>query len=371
MSKYEILLNILDHIREEGNKAGYVSYFPDAPSIDDLNQARARAYVHLFLKVSFGLLDFIEREKQITDGSDDGGIDGYFIDTDKKLIYFLQSKFRTTEANFENKRISLEEIGAMDIGRVTSGETSDDSGRPYNGKVQGLIRSIARIEDISRYKYIIILIANLGDVRRDVLHKLTDGFPVEVYDSDRCYNDLLFPVVTGTYFNREDLNILLDLSNKNAGTKISYEVSTNAAPCEITVLFVPTLEIAKTMFRYRNSILKFNPRSYLELQGAGVNSAIRGTMLASQSNEFALLNNGITMLSDETYINEKIGKRNKAQLSLKNPQIINGGQTAYTLSRLYEEHSVDLATVFENKEVLVKVITLIESDAAPLTERSC
>ena len=156
------------------------------------------------------------------------------------------------------------------------------------------------------------MIANLGDVRRDVLHKLTDGFPVEVYDSDRCYNDLLFPMVTGTYFNREDLNILLDLSNKNAGTKISYEVDTTAAPCEITVLFVPTLEIAKTMFRYRNSILKFNPRSYLELQGAGVNNAIRGTMLASQSNEFALLNNGITMLSDETYINEKIGKRNKA-----------------------------------------------------------
>jgi hypothetical protein len=89
-------------------------------------------------------------------------------------------------------------------------------------------------------------------------------------------------------------------------------------------------------------------------------------MLAGQSNEFALLNNGITMLSDETYINERIGQRNKAQLSLKNPQIINGGQTAYTLSRLYEEFSADLTPAFADKEVLLKVITLIEGGSGRL-----
>lgn len=124
MTKYEILLRVLDHIREEGNKTGYTKYFPNPPSNDEINQARSRAYIHLFLKVSFGILDFVEREKYITDGTADGGIDGYFIDPDRKLIYFLQSKFRTTETNFENKRISFEEIVSMDIARITSGETA-------------------------------------------------------------------------------------------------------------------------------------------------------------------------------------------------------------------------------------------------------
>jgi len=301
MSKYDLLVRILDNVRREGNIAGYTRYFPDPPSDGELNQARSRAYIHLFLKVSFGLLDFVSREKYITDGSDDGGVDGYFVEPEQKLIYFLQSKFRITESNFENKKISLEEIASMDISRITSGETSDVTGKPYNAKIQELIRSIARIADISRYKYQVILIANVGQLPSDVIRKVADGFPIDVFDAERCYRELVFPVVTGTYFNREDLNILLDLSNKNAGTKISYEVSTNLSPCEITILFLPTLEIAKTMFLYRNSILKYNPRSYLELQGARVNAEIRNTMLAGQSNEFALLNNGITMLSDETY----------------------------------------------------------------------
>ncbi len=153
--------------------------------------------------------------------------------------------------------------------------------------------------------------------------------------------------------------IHLDLSNKNAGTKISYTVDTRFGECDITALFVPTLEIARTFHKYKNSILRYNPRSYLELEGDKVNQAIRNTILQQGKNEFALYNNGITMLSDETHLNERIGQRNKAQLNLTNPQIINGGQTAYTLSRIYEElGQVQAATVFEGKEVLLKIITV-------------
>lgn len=114
------------------------------------------------------------------------------------------------------------------------------------------------------------------------------------------------------------------------------------------------------MDRYKNSILKYNPRSYIELYGAKVNAAIRDTILSTRGNEFALLNNGITILSDETSINERIGPRNKAQLHLRNPQVINGGQTAYTLSMVYDE-CIANGTLehFDNKEGLVKVITLI------------
>src|SRR3989338_10820371 len=72
------------------------------------------------------------------------------------------------------------------------------------------------------------------------------------------------------------------------------------------------------------------------------------------------------MISDDTGINERIGQRNKAQLAVLNPQIINGGQTAYTLSRIYEEHSLKEAEkIFAHKEVLLKVITLIDDKQSP------
>jgi AIPR protein len=81
-------------------------------------------------------------------------------------------------------------------------------------------------------------------------------------------------------------------------------------------------------------------------------------LLRPHSNEFALMNNGITILSDETNLNERIGQHNKAQLRLLRPQIINGGQTAYTLSRILSEDKLGAESQFNGKEVLTKIITL-------------
>ncbi|MCA9906379.1 MAG: AIPR family protein, partial [Anaerolineae bacterium] len=79
----------------------------------------------------------------------------------------------------------------------------------------------------------------------------------------------------------------------------------------------------------------------------------------------SLFNNGITMLSDETNLNEKVGKKDRGQLHVKNPQIINGGQTAYTLSNIYEiakQKGENVEQLFADKEVMLKVITFTDVD---------
>ena len=364
-NKYNILVNILDKIRLEVKATApcHNTYIPDSADIDKINQARAKAYIHLFLKVSFGLLDFYEREHFVCDGTYDGGIDGYFINKENKTIYFIQSKFRITENNFESKKILLDEILVMDINRILGGDDTDEQGNKYNGKIQQLQREVNKIEDIARYSYKVIILANLEGWTDSKLRQLTGGFATEVFDYEKTYSKLIFPMISGTFFNASDLNINIDLSNKNAGSKISYTVLTKKGECEITVLFVPTIEIGKIMNKYKNSILKYNPRSYLDLDGKKVNTAITDTIINKETNEFALFNNGITMLSDETFINEKIGQKNKAQLIVKNPQIINGGQTSFTLSRIYQNHiDKDVEQVFQSKEVLLKVITLLDKN---------
>src|SRR6267154_1964636 len=98
MTKYETLVNIIDRIRAEAAATKRAAtYLPPVTETEAINQARSRAFIHLYLKVSFGLLDFNEREHFITDGSYDGGIDGYFVSRDNKLIYLIQSKFRANE----------------------------------------------------------------------------------------------------------------------------------------------------------------------------------------------------------------------------------------------------------------------------------
>lgn len=370
MNKYEVLVSILDKIRHEA--AGLPiegKYLVPSGDAEQINQARARAFIHLYLMVSFGMLDFKARERVVTDKGYDGGIDAYYIDDENRLIYLIQSKFRTNDKNFTEKNISVEEILAMDIGRVTEGHDTDERGNSYNGKIKQLIREVSQIENIGRYKQRVIILANIAPFTPDQIRRLFDGAKVEVFDHERCFNDLVFPVVSGTYFSASELHIAMDLSNKSAGSKIRYEVKTELGYSEITVLFVPTFEIAKTLSKYKNSILKHNPRSYLELEGKKVNTAIRETIIERDTNEFALFNNGITMISDDTDINEKVGQLRKAQLAVKNPQIINGGQTAYTLSKIYESMTEEEAKkVFEGKEVLLKVITLITEENR-LTEK--
>ncbi|CAM1343515.1 AIPR family protein [Tenacibaculum amylolyticum] len=361
MTKYQTLINILDTIIKDA-PASMNKKYPRTSDVEKQNQARARAFIHLYLKVNFGILDFKEREHFITDGSYDGGIDGYYIHSETKTVYFIQSKFRTNDRNFESKQIDLTEILVMDVNRILDGENSDEDGNEYNGKIKQLQREISSIDDIARYSYQVIILANLKDVKASDLRKLTGGFAASVFDFNKCYEDLVFPVITGTFYKASDLSINIDLSNKNAGSKISYTVLTDKGECEITVLFVPTIELGRIMYKYKNSILKYNPRSYLGHEGKKVNTAIKETILENSTNEFALYNNGVTMLSDETYINERIGQKNKAQLIVKNPQIINGGQTSYTLSRIYEENlEDDVEKVFQSKEVLVKIITLLEN----------
>ena len=68
-----MLVNILDKICLEAPQKLSKTYNPDSADIEKINAARARAFIHLFLKVNFGIMDFPDRERNITDGSYDGG----------------------------------------------------------------------------------------------------------------------------------------------------------------------------------------------------------------------------------------------------------------------------------------------------------
>ena len=148
------LLQIFDALRAEAQGTKWESqYATTSTDLDAIQQARSRAFIHLYLKVMFGIGDFAQREGYVTDGTCDGGIDGYYIDAETRRIYLLQSKFRNTEYNFEQKEIAPAELLAMDIDRITRGHKENADGLPYNGKIQGLIRRIAEIADIARYNY--------------------------------------------------------------------------------------------------------------------------------------------------------------------------------------------------------------------------
>lgn len=255
----------------------------------------------------------------------------------------------------------------MDVARVIDGEKEDEDGNEYNGKIKQFQREISELPDIGRYKYEVVILANVSTLKQSQLSRLTGGFPTEVFDNNRVYKELVFPVVTGTFYNSSELSISLNLINKSSSAaRISYSVETEYEDCDITVVFVPTEEIGRILHTYQNSILKYNPRCYLEMKANSVNKEIYNTIKTKETNEFALFNNGLTMLSDDTSFSERIGQKDKAQIIINNPQLINGGQTAFTLSRIYSEciNGTEDRSVFSGKEVLLKIVTFGASTAS-------
>lgn len=363
MSKYQDLVHVLDTICAEA-PIDNRTYHPAKTEISAIEQARSRAYIHLFLKAKFGLLSFEERELFVTDGSADAGVDAYYIDKDNRKVYFIQSKFRNSDSNFTGKVISYGELLSMDIDRISHGETHADDGSPYNTGIQRLIERLQSIDNLGRYEFVVILIANLRERDHRYLGRLIGSFRTEIYDHERLYSEILFPVIAGSYYDVKELKIVLNITRESSGNRIQYYAETEYGECTVNACFVPTIEIAKTLYKYKNAILRFNPRSYLELVRGSVNAKIADSIQNKRSNEFALFNNGITMLSDDTEYSDRVGRRNTAELHLSNPQIINGGQTAYTLSRIYEKAlDEDGLDVFNGKEVLLKVISFNDSES--------
>lgn len=353
--KYLTLLKILDKICEDA-PSEFSSYKVNQSDIDALNQAKSKAFIHLFLKVKCGVMSFEERHRLITDGTQDGGLDAYHIDRENKKLFLIQSKFRTNENNFESKKITAEDLVTIEVQRILKGEEKDSRGNEFSTKVKAFQREWSNVGDQAHYQYKIIILGNLRSYTDEQIRRLIDNSNYEIFDFSRSYNELVFPLCSGTYYDPKEIKITIDLLNKEQST-LKQKISTNLGDFPIRVLFVPTKEIGRIMSKYKNAILKYNPRNYLSLSTNKVNRRIKDSIINSNSNDFAIFNNGITVTADSFELTESTGTKYVGQIIMTNPQIINGGQTAYVLSEIYEGYRND-DSIFGGKEVMLKVMVL-------------
>ena len=174
------------------------------------------------------------------------------------------------------------------------------------------------------YTVQVVLLGNTSQFSPLQLKKLVEGYAVVQFPHDRAYREMLFPVINGTYFTDPSLIIEINLANLKGEPHLDYDVKIGSLRPNVKLLFVPTREIGRILHTYKNSILKFNPRSFLELTNNPVNKEIEASIRNMNSNEFALFNNGITIIADGTTISSDTAKQGTAQVVLRNPQLVNG-----------------------------------------------
>lgn len=120
--KHNLLKKTLDGIATSAPEL-FAIYHPNENDQDSQIHKYSRSQIHLFLRVRFGLLDFNIAESQITDGTDDGGLDAYHIDEEKKIIYLIQSKYKTTPEGYINSDVDWREFFKMELDRIVQGES--------------------------------------------------------------------------------------------------------------------------------------------------------------------------------------------------------------------------------------------------------
>jgi len=313
--RFETLLRIIDKFCQDAPKELAPTYRPDPIKYPEkAKQAKARAYGHLYLLVRFGITDFRARERLITDGEQDGGLDAYFIDNNNQTVYLVQFKFHHSSQAFENEAVGPGDLMKTEYDRILRGDLKDSLGVPFNGKIH---RFQKEFQKTPGFKPVVVLfgLVKLDKVR---LKKLIGDFSFEIYNAKRVYEELIFRLCAGDYSTPEKVTLHINKKGKKH-ISLEQEIEVKSGKCGVKVVFAPTQEIGKITAQYKNSILRHNPRNYLSLSQNSVNERISESVKRQKTNEFSILNNGITILSDEAEINPNTGSSQHALLTLKNP----------------------------------------------------
>lgn len=358
--KFANLTGALDGIIKEAASEIDIRALSSEDRTFDQNKARSRAYIHLYLKVAHAIVSPRERESHITEGPGDGGLDAFYIDHVTRQIYLIQSKFRIDAEGFEQKYIHPHELTKLHLDAILLGKSHTDDGERLNGRVSAFQRQIAGIASVATYKYVLVFLANVSRDTASLIEKIFDRYEVEIYNFERTYASLLFPYLISESYYGPELTISFSTSEKALAPRLSADIATRYGPCNLAVFLVPIGEIAATMLQYKNAILRYNPRSYLEFANQGTNIRIKESIEQDNKGEFALLNNGITMIVEKCSFTDRMAVPDQASITLTNPQIINGGQTAYTLATAWEAMTDRdrRNQAFGNKEVVLRIISV-------------
>jgi len=146
---------------------------------------------------------------------------------------------------------------------------------------------------------------------------------------------------------------LMNLYSRDADTQINLTLVDNPISLGSNVEYVALVDlpsyyhfITDDAGSLRRNLFESNVRDY---QGQNiVNSGIADTLKNSRGEDFWWLNNGVTILA------EKITQITTKELSLINPQIVNGLQTSTEIYNYFSENSANLES--EKRNVLVRVV---------------
>jgi len=156
-----------------------------------------------------------------------------------------------------------------------------------------------------------------------------------------------FHQVETSELGRDQIDI--DLTEWAPAGISALEASTPGSDVETLLLVIPGEILANIYERHGSRVLESNVRSFLSNRGK-VNKGIQGTLLQNPE-LFLPYNNGITATA--TSIEAKDSPGIRTITSIRDLQIVNGGQTTASLYYARRNEKIDLSRVFAQMKLIV------------------
>ena len=169
-----------------------------------------------------------------------------------------------------------------------------------------------------------------------------------------------FRRVEASQLGREEIDI--DLTEWSPGGVQCLRAKFESADLETYLAVLPGSLLAGVYQKYGGRVLEANVRSFLSVRG-NVNKGIRGTVL-QQPERFLAYNNGITATATEVSTRSENGSL--WLTSLKDLQIVNGGQTTASLFYVKKD---DPAADLTDVHVQMKLIVVQDTETAEIVPK--
>ncbi|NTV51218.1 MAG: AIPR family protein [Desulfobulbaceae bacterium] len=156
------------------------------------------------------------------------------------------------------------------------------------------------------------------------------------------------------YYRVIDINRIYDLENKD-GVPIEIDLTRFplAVPCidcptgnnsyQSYLAVMPGIILCQIYEEYGSRLLEQNVRSFLQFTGK-INKGIRKTIL-DEPHMFMAFNNGISATANELVMTDSTDG-GKVITSLKDFQIVNGGQTTASIYHTWKKNRADISRIF-------------------------
>ncbi|MCC5930327.1 MAG: AIPR family protein [Cyclobacteriaceae bacterium] len=206
-----------------------------------------------------------------------------------------------------------------------------------SSEVFDLAHTLASSSEITEFltRVNVFVITN-GEIKSDL--KATDkvgGYPV--------------------FYRAIDINYLFNLSEKSGvAIEIDFIANNWKIPCidnqidnndyQSYLAIFPGNVLVDIYEQYGSRLLEQNVRSFLQFTGK-INKGIRKTIL-EEPHMFMAFNNGIAATADEVTIIDLPGNKGKAIGSVKDFQIVNGGQTTASIYHTWKKDKANVSGIF-------------------------